>query len=96
MAKSKFYEILEKVKASTKGLVNAENAEAVASLGKTIDELEEAYKATEEELTDTKSALVDFVKNTSFSKPSGEDKLPDEEGAPSLDEIMEQELNKIK
>lgn len=91
----KFEEILNNLRAQVKELTTADNANAVASIAKNIDDAESAYKAQTEELNDTKSALVDYVKNTSFSKPS-EDIVPEPKPEPSLDDIMMEKLNDIK
>lgn len=90
----KFEEVIAKIRASLKDMVNAENAQALASLDKDIDDAVEAHNATEEALGEAKSTIVDMVKNTSFKEPSGEG-TPNTEPK-SLDEIMQEELNKIK
>ena len=91
----KFNEITNNLRALLKELTTADNATNIASLAKIVDEADEAYKAKDDELIETKSALVDFVKNTSFTKPNEEPapQLPEEK---SLDDIMLEELDKIK
>lgn len=91
----KYNEITNNLRAVLKELTTADNAEKIASLAKIVDEADEAYKAKDEELIETKSALVDFVKNTSFTKPQ-EDIVPPDKPEPTLDEIMLAELDKIK
>lgn len=91
----KFEDIINNLRAQVKELTTADNAPAVASIAKNIDDAESAYKAQTEELNDTKSTLVDYVKNTSFSKPS-EDIVPEPKPEPSLDDIMMEKLNDIK
>lgn len=91
---SKFDENIAKLRASLKDMVNADNATQLASLDKIIDDAVEAHNATKEALDEAKGTIVDLVKNTSFKTPSG-DSTPDLE-VKSLDEIMEEELNKIK
>ena len=92
---SKFDENIAKLRASLKEMVNGDNATQLASLDKIIDDAVEAYKATEEALVDAKSTIVDIVKSTSFKEPSGDGITPDPEPK-DLDEIMLEELNKIK
>lgn len=91
----KFEDIINNLRAQVKELTTADNATAVASIAKNIDDAESAYKAQTEELNDAKSTLVDYVKNTSFSKPS-EDIVPEPKPEPSLDDIMMEKLNDIK
>lgn len=90
----KFEENIALLKASLKEMVNADNAQAIASLDKIIDDAVEAHNATKEELVEAKNTIVDYVKNTSFKEPPKED-TPSLE-IKSLDEIMLEELNKIK
>lgn len=90
----KFEESINNLRASLRELVNTDNAEALAKVDKIIDDAVVAYNATDEELREAKNTIVDYVKNTSFKTPPQDD-IPDMESK-SLDDIMLEELNKIK
>ena len=94
-----FKETIDNLKSSLKGLIDANSSaefiEKISSLDKDIDNAVSAHEETEKELSETKEILINHVKTTGFSKPSQEE--PNKIEAPkSLDEIMQDSLDKFK
>ena len=94
-----FNENISKLKSSLKSLLdnnpNTEFIEKISSLDKQIDDVVNAHEETAKELHDTKESFVNYVKNVGFSNPSNDN--PTEVKTPkSLDEIMQDNLNKFK
>lgn len=87
----KFEEIMAQVRAILQNLLNEENVDKIAEGAKTLDSLEEAYKASQKEAQDAKENLVKYVKEYAF-QDKGEDIAHIEE-TPSLDELFEKEFN---
>lgn len=90
-------ELLTRIKGDLKNLVNGDNAEAIASIDKSLDNADELYKAQTDELVKTKDTLVDFVKNTGFKEPARNSQEPTQEDeAISIDEAFEKGLKELK
>ena len=92
--KMDFKELLSRIKDNLKDLTSADNIEKIASLDKDIDSLNECYTKQGEELQKTKDTLVNYVKDTGFTKPSEDaDPTPKEI---SLDEAFNNAINNLK
>ena len=89
-----YKEIANDIKSSLKNMLTADNTDAITSLDKQIDELIEQHKAQENEIAEVKDKLIDVVKNTSFKTASKDAEIGAQDK--SLDEILTEELNKIK
>ena len=89
-----FKELLSRIKDNMKDLTSADNIEKIASLDKDINSLNECYTKQGEELQKTKDSLVNYVKETGFTKPSEDvDPTPKEI---SLDEAFNNAINNLK
>ena len=89
-----FKELLSRIKDNLKDLTSADNIEKIASLDKDINSLNECYTKQGEELQKTKDSLVNYVKETGFTKPSEDvDPTPKEI---SLDEAFNNAINNLK
>lgn len=89
-----FTELLSRIKNNLKDLTNADNVEKISALDKDIDSLNEAYTKQGEELQKTKDSFVNYVKDTSFTKPSED--APIEQKEMTLDEAFNNAINKVK
>ncbi len=94
-----FKKVLSETKTQLKAMITKESSQeqinAITSLDKQLDSLNEAFKTKEEEVNSLKDNLIDMVKNTSF-KVDGSKADDDIDGnQKSMEEIMQEELNKI-
>lgn len=87
-----FNEEMKKAKDGLKALLNADNTEAVTGLVAVLDSLSAEHKKTVDKVGELQETVVNYVKNTAFNSPSGEDQ-PDE--TKSLDDLLADELEKI-
>ena len=91
-----FEEIITNLKTTLKDKVlTADNTEAVTAIDKGLDSLLEENKKNLTALQETKDKLVEVVKGTSFSSPSGTQGKDEGTENLSLDEVIQNELNKI-
>ena len=95
-----FKKVLGETKSLLKGMLNKESSQeqidAITSLDKKLDTLNEAYSKKDEENNSLKDKLIDMVKNTSFKVDGASSDETDIGGnQKSMDEIMAEELNKI-
>lgn len=90
MGNNKYSEILARTKALLKESLNDTNLDLITSLDKALDELSDAHKLTEEDLSSTKDKLIEVVKNTSFKDDSTPFKPVDQtqEEPMSLDDAL--------
>lgn len=90
---SNFQSNLNKIRESMKSLLNDSNVQTITSISKQIDELEAEHAKQEEELSKTKSTLIDYVKEYSFKEPPK--KAVEEEQEPlTLDEAIQAAITK--
>lgn len=91
-----YVEIITDLKAGLKGILSADNTEAVAALDKQIDELSGLHEEDGKKIGELKETLVSYVKNTSFKLPKNENPDDDIDDAPkSVDDIMKETLEEI-
>ena len=98
MSKS-WKEILTETKSQLKGLLNEQSSQeqinAISSLDKQLDSLNEVYDQKEKEVNSLKDNLIDMVKNTSFKVDNSSNDDIVDPNPKSMDEILSEELNKI-
>lgn len=91
-----YVEIISDLKAGLKGILSADNTEAVAALDKQIDELSGLHEEDGKKIGELKETLVSYVKNTSFKLPKNENPDDDIDDAPkSVDDIMKETIEEI-
>ena len=92
-------EILVETKNQLKGLLNENSSQeqinAISSLDKQLDSLNEVYDQKEKEVNSLKDNLIDMVKNTSFKVDNSSNSDPMDQNQKSMDEILIEELNKF-
>ena len=95
-----FKKLLGETKSQLKAMLtkdsSQEQIDAITSLDKKLDGLNEAYSKKDEENNSLKDKLIDMVKNTSFKVDGASNDETDIGGnQKSMDEIMAEELDKI-
>ena len=92
-------EILTETKSQLKGLLNENSSQeqinAITSLDKQLDSLNEVYDQKEKEVNSLKDNLIDMVKNTSFKVDNSSNSDIIDQNPKSMDEILNDELVKI-
>lgn len=63
---SKFNDLMGGVRTALKGLLNETNVEQVASITKSLDDMEHEHASTEAEVQSAKDNLVKYVKEYAF------------------------------
>lgn len=97
---TKFEEIMAKTKGHLKSLITKESTQEqisqISEADKSIDDLQKAYDEKNAECEDLKNRFIEAVKNTGF-KVNGSSNSDDgtQEETKSLDEIMQEELDKV-
>lgn len=90
----KLQDSISQVKELLKGVVTADNTEAIATISKSLDDLSTQGESLEKENISLKDKIVDMVKgNLSTTTPPKDESSS--EAPKSLDEIMNEEANKI-
>ena len=94
-----FNDIINNMKSGLKDLITPESSkeyiEKIRSLDKSLDEVVGAHENTTKELQEIKDLYIKGVKEFGFKNPSNDN--PTEEKKPkSLDEIMNDNLEKFK
>lgn len=89
-----FQETSQKIKEGLKALLTAENTEAVTSLVKDLESLEETHKSSENQLQEVKDKLVDYVTKTSFGEAPKDDITTEE--PLTLDEAIKKLASKYE
>ena len=94
-----FKKVLSETKTQLKAMLTKESSQeqinAITSLDKQLDSLNEAFKTKEEELNSLKDSLIEQVKNTSFKVDGSQADDSMDGNQKSMDEIMQEELEKI-
>ena len=92
---TKMEQIINSLREALKGLVTAENTDAVANVAKEIDNLEAQTKTLADENLSLKDKIVDMVKGniSSSEKPKDENEV---EKPLSIDEAIEKSLKEIQ
>lgn len=80
-----FKELLAGVRTGLKGLLNETNVDAIASISKSLDDMEQSHATTEAECQSAKDNLVKYVKEYAFKEKSVDEHL---DNPPSLDEAF--------
>lgn len=92
-------DILTETKSQLKGLLNEQSSQeqinAITSLDKCLDSLNEVYNQKEQEVNSLKDNLIDMVKNTSFKVDNSSNDDIVDQNPKSMDEILKEELEKI-
>ena len=92
-------EILTETKSQLKGLLNEQSSQeqinAITSLDKQLDFLNEVYDQKEKEVNSLKDNLIDMVKNTSFKVDNSSNSEFVDPNPKSMDDILLEELNKF-
>ena len=92
-------EILTETKSQLKGLLNENSSQeqinAITSLDKQLDSLNEVYDQKEKEVNSLKDNLIDMVKNTSFKVDNSSNSDIIDQNPKSMDEILMEELKKF-
>lgn len=90
----KLQESISQVKELLKGVVTADNTEAIAQVSKALDEVTTQGDTLEKENISLKDKIVDMVKgNLSTTTPPKDESSS--EAPKSLDDIMKEEADKI-
>ena len=91
---TKMEEKINSLREKLKGLVTADNTDAVAKCSQEIDDLEAQSKSLEEENLSLKDKIVDMVKgNISFKEPPKDENKDDE--PKSIDDAINDSLKDI-
>ncbi len=94
-----FKKVLSKTKTQLKAMITKESSQeqinAITSVDKVLDSLNEAYQGKEEEVNSLKDNLIDMVKNTGFKVDGSKGDEDIDGNQKSMEEIMQEELNKI-
>lgn len=90
----KLTELLSNVKESLKGLVTADNTDAIAKVSSAIDEASTHGEQMEKENISLKDKIVDMVKGNLSTKETPKDESGGDTPK-SLDTIMKEEAQKI-
>ena len=88
---AKFENIIKKAKETLQTLLTAENTESVTGLVNDLDSLSAEYKNRGDKLGELQETLVNYVRNTAFSEPSGDD----DDGPKTIDDILSESLEKV-
>lgn len=92
-------DILTETKSQLKALLNDKSSQeqinAITSLDKCLDSLNEVYNQKEQEVNSLKDNLIDMVKNTSFKVDNSSNDDIVDQNPKSMDEILDEELKKI-
>ena len=88
----KFEELYNNLKSQLEEMLTADNTDTITNLVKGLDEIKEQHNAQEEEMKGLKDKMVDIVRNTTFSK---EPPKLDSEEPKSIDDVLQEQLNKI-
>ena len=92
-------EILTETKSQLKGLLtensSQEQINAITSLDKQLDALNEVYDQKEKENNSLKDNLIDMVKNTSFKVDNSSNSEFIDQNPKSMDDILVEELSKF-
>ena len=91
----KLEELISLAKESLKDLVTAENTEAIAKVSKALDDVSEQGTKVENEILSLKDKIVDMVKSGMSTTKPPKDETSSDDTQKSLDEIMNEEANKI-
>ena len=91
----KLQDSISQAKELLKGVVTADNTDAIAKISTALDEISTQGESIEKENVSLKDKIVDMVKgNLSTSTPPKDESSS--EAPKSLDEIMIEEANKIE
>ncbi len=97
---SNFNDNIQKLKSNLKSLLdnnsNTEFIEKIGSLDKQIDEVVNAHEETTKELQKTQESFIEYVKGSGFKSPSNEPDPTKVETPKSIEEIMNNCLDKYK
>lgn len=91
---SKFNDAANMLRESLKGMITADNVEAIASLNNQIDILEAEHKEAQKETQEAKDTLVKYVKEYAFNEKANQDTGTEE--ALTLDEAFAKAFSNIK
>lgn len=94
-----FKKVLEETKNQLKGMITKESSQeqinVITELDKKLDSLNEAYDHKAQENESLKDNLIEAVKNTGFKVSSSNQEDDIGGNQKSMDQILDEELNKI-
>lgn len=89
-------EIKTQLKASITSEKSPEEVKDIAALDSKLDEVQKEYDALSKKYDDLKEVYIEQVKNTGFKPSTSDGNDGDPNGNKTMDEIMQEELDKIE
>lgn len=89
-------EIKTQLKASITSEKTPEEVKDIAALDSKLDEVQKEYDALSKKYDDLKEVYIEQVKNTGFKPSASDGNDGDPNGNKTMDEIMQEELDKIE
>lgn len=94
-----FKKLMSETKTYLKSMLTKESSQeqidSITEMDKKLDSLTEAYDQKAGELDDMKDRYIESVKNTGFKGSNSKDDSGIDQNKKSIDDIMEEELDKI-
>lgn len=89
-------EIKTQLKASITSEKTPEEVKDIAALDSKLDEVQKEYDSLSKKYDDLKEVYIEQVKNTGFKPSTSDGNDGDPNGNKTMDEIMQEELDKIE